>query len=246
MFTFCNKFLSLTENKQFRSSQEGAATNRYLKAQQNPNKMKNIRKFRVLILVLFSTFISCSQNIESTTIENGDIIFQTSLSNQSKAIQVATNSKYSHCGIVFIENDTFYVFEAIQPVKKTELKKWIKRGENGKYVIKRLKESDKILTPEVLNKMQKIGNSMTGKNYDLTFEWNDTKIYCSELIWKIFNGATGLEIGKLQQLKDFDLSNTEVQKIMKKRYGNKIPWNEKVISPVAIFESDLLKTVSSN
>jgi hypothetical protein len=33
---------------------------------------------------------------------------------------------------------------------------------------------------------------------------------------------------------------------MKERYGDKIPINEIVISPVAIFDSELLKTVKSN
>jgi len=33
---------------------------------------------------------------------------------------------------------------------------------------------------------------------------------------------------------------------MKERYGDKIPLNENVISPVAIFDSELLKTVKSN
>ena len=49
-------------------------------------------------------------------LKDGDIIFQTSLSNQSKAIQLATNSKYSHCGIIYKSGNDFYVFEAIQPV----------------------------------------------------------------------------------------------------------------------------------
>lgn len=55
---------------------------------------------------------------ENDQIKNGDLIFQTSLSGQSKAIQIATKSKYSHCGIIYIDNGRFYVFEAIQPVKK--------------------------------------------------------------------------------------------------------------------------------
>jgi hypothetical protein len=54
-------------------------------------------------------------------IQNGDIIFQTSLSTQSKAIQLATNSPYSHCGIIYKDGEKFYVFEAVQPVKKTPL-----------------------------------------------------------------------------------------------------------------------------
>jgi uncharacterized protein YycO len=120
------------------------------------------------------------------------------------------------------------------------------RGQDGKYVIKRLKNADQALTPEVLQKMKQVGESFAGKNYDLTFEWSDEKIYCSELIWKIYQRATGLEIGQLEKLSSFDLSNDAVKKIMKERYGDKIPANEIVISPVSVFNSELLETVASN
>lgn len=183
---------------------------------------------------------------DQNEIKDGDIIFQTSLSRQSKAIQLATKSKYSHCGLIFKDGNEFYVFEAVQPVKKTPLDKWIARGQDGKYVIKRLKNADQVLTPKMLTKMKQIGNEFKGKNYDLTFEWSDDKIYCSELIWKIYQRATGIEVGKLEKLKDFDLTNEAVKQKMEERYGNEIPKEETVISPVAIFDSELLKTVKSN
>ena len=179
-------------------------------------------------------------------IKNGDLIFQTSLSGQSKAIQLATKSKYSHCGLIYKDGNDFYVFEAIQPVKRTPLYKWIARGQDGKYVIKRLQNADQVLTPATLTKMKQIGDQFNGKNYDLTFEWSDDKIYCSELIWKIYQRATGIEIGKLEKLSDFDLTNEAVKKKMKERYGDKIPNNEIVISPASIFDSELLTTVKSN
>lgn len=179
-------------------------------------------------------------------LKNGDIIFQTSLSGQSKAIQLATKSKYSHCGIIYKEEGQFYVFEAIQPVKSTPLDKWITRGKNGHYVIKRLKNADKVLTTETLEKMKFEGKKFIGKNYDLTFEWSDEKIYCSELIWKIYQRAAGIEVGKLEKLRDFDFTNEEVKTKMKERYGEKIPMDEIVISPSAIFKSELLITVKSN
>lgn len=184
--------------------------------------------------------------LDKDQIRNGDIIFQTSLSQQSKAIQLATNSKYSHCGIIYIDNGNLYVFEAVQPVKTTPLDKWIARGENGHYVIKRLKNADEILTSDVLIKMKQEADKLKGKNYDLTFEWSDDRIYCSELIWKIYKRATGLEIGKLERLKDFDLTYEVVKNKMKERYGDKIPMDEVVISPVAIYNSELLMTVKSN
>jgi uncharacterized protein YycO len=94
--------------------------------------------------------------------------------------------------------------------------------------------------------MKQVGEEFRGKNYDLTFEWSDDKIYCSELIWKIYQRATGIEIGKLEKLSDFDLTSDAVKKKMKERYGNKIPLNEIVISPASIFNSELLVTVKSN
>ena len=71
-------------------------------------------------------------------------------------------------------------------------------------------------------------------------------MYCSELIWKIYQRAAGIEIGKLQHLEEFDLTNNVVRKKLNERYGEKIPLNEIVISPAAIFESELLITVKSN
>jgi uncharacterized protein YycO len=186
------------------------------------------------------------QLTDNNEIKNGDLIFQTSLSGQSKAIQLATKSKYSHCGIIFNDNGHFYVFEAIQTVKTTPLDKWIARGKNGHFVIKRLKNANQVLTAKTLQKMKREGNKLKGKNYDLTFDWSDDKIYCSELIWKIYQRASGIEIGKLEKLRDFDLTDKAVKKKLKERYGYKIPLDEIVISPSAIFDSELLMTIKSN
>ena len=176
--------------------------------------------------------------VDSVELKNGDLIFQTSLSRQSRAIQLATKSIYSHCGLIYKNGMDFYVFEAFQPVKLTPLDKWIARGKDGKFAIKRLKNADKVLSPSTIEKIKEVGDQFKGKNYDLTFEWSDDKIYCSELIWKIYQRATGLEIGKLQKLKDFDLSDNAVQTKMKERYGDKIPMDEQQFS----FKKTLLKT----
>lgn len=178
-------------------------------------------------------------------LQNGDLIFQTSTSLQSQAIQLATKSKYSHCGMIYKEGNDYFVFEAIQPVQTTPLDEWIARGKDGHFVVKRLKNADKVLTPENFQKMKVAGKKMAGKNYDLYFGWSDDRIYCSELIWKIYKEGTGIEIGNLQRLNDFNLSHPAVKQKLKERYGNKIPKDEKVISPASIFNSNLLYTVVS-
>ena len=82
-----------------------------------------------------------------------------------------------------------------------------------------------------------------GKEYDAYFEWTDNRIYCSELVWKIYKNAAGIELSQLKELKDFNLKDPRVQKILKERYGNDIPLEEKVVAPSDIAESNILKTV---
>ena len=224
---------------------------------------KNIFKLSLLVLTILGVLYArqiyighkeplqtareeVSTLIDKNEIKDGDLIFQVSLSSQSKAIQLATHSQYSHCGIIYKNNGQYTVFEAIQPVMTTPLDKWIARGEKGHYVIKRLKNAEKVLTPTTISKMKQIVNHFKCKNYDLTFEWSDDKIYCSELIWKIYQRATGIQLGQLEKLSDFDLTNDLVRKKMKERYGARIPLNETVISPAAIFESAELVTVGGN
>lgn len=187
--------------------------------------------------------VPVKMEVVSGQLQNGDLIFQTSLSDQSKAIQLATRSKYSHMGIVYKEGSEYFVYEAVQPVKLTPLNEWIRRGEKGHYVVKRLKNAEKVLTPEVLEAMRISGEKFLQKDYDIYFEWSDEKLYCSELVWKIYKQATGIEIGQLQQLREFDLTNEIVKQTMKERYGDQIPLDELVISPGAMFESEELVEV---
>lgn len=197
---------------------------------------------KIIILLIFIFLFSCTSHED---FQNGDIIFQISTSSQSEALQIATKSKYSHVGIIYKQDDQFFVFEAIQPVKLTPLSEWIKRGTNAHFVVKRLKDHRNVLTEDVLNKMKQIGEHYKGKNYDIYFSWSDDQIYCSELVWKIYKEAAGIEIGPLKKLGDFDLSHPIVREKMKERYGDNPPLDEDVIAPVSIFDSNLLYTVHS-
>lgn len=180
------------------------------------------------------------------TFKDGDIIFQTSQSEQCEAVRIATNSKFSHCGIIYIENGKIYVYEAVQPVKMTLLSDWITHGEDSKYVVKRLQNAEKVLSKEILSKMKSYGSSFNKKDYDLYFEWSNEKIYCSELVWKIYKEGAGIELCNLQKLKEFNLSHPKVKAILNQRYGNAIPYEESVVAPSQIVNSDQLITIFDN
>ena len=176
----------------------------------------------------------------------GDILFQTTDTPQSAAIQLATKSPYCHVGIVFVQGGKPFVLEAVEPVKFTPMNQWITRGVNNFYVAKRLIAADSILTPANINKLLSEGKSMTGKSYDIYFQWSDSTIYCSELVWKVYQRALGIELGTPGKLKDFDLANPIVAAKLTERFGPKIPYEETVVAPSTIFDSALLETVYEN
>lgn len=205
--------------------------------------MKIIRKITYCCLFLLIVLSACGKpETGNSLLKDGDIIFQTSKSAQSKAIQLATKSKYSHMGIIFFRNGKPFVLEAVEPVKYTPLKAFIDKGNGGHYIVKRLK-NEANLKAEDIESMRETGESFLGKHYDLYFEWSDERIYCSELVWKIYNRALGINIGNLSELGSFNLSSKEVKAKLKERYGENIPVGEKVISPAEMFNSVLLKKV---
>ncbi len=178
-------------------------------------------------------------------LKDGDIIFHTSRSAQSVAVQRATGSRYSHMGLVLLQGGKPYVFEAVSTVRYTPLAQWTARGNGGHYVVKRLRDADKVLTPAAVGRLRAGTRAFEGKPYDLTFEWSDQRIYCSELVWKLYDRALGVHIGELQKIRSFNLSDPAVRAKMRERYGDKVPMDEPVISPVAMFESPLLVTVET-
>jgi len=193
-------------------------------------------------LVLLLVLVSCAASGDAT-FQDGDIIFHESQSSQSKALRLAMNSPYTHMGVIFFENGSAFVYEAVGPVKHTPLKEWIDRGTDGHFVVKRLTDADQRLTDEAIANLRAAGERYAGLPYDLRFEWSDDRIYCSELVWKMYKTALGLEIGELQTFGDFDLSSPEVAKTIQERYSEGLPMDETVISPASMFESDELVVV---
>jgi hypothetical protein len=192
--------------------------------------------------LLCSAIVACGASAPPK-LRDGDIVFQTSLSSQSVAIQRATQSPYSHMGIVFFRRGHPYVLEAVATVRYTPLDAWLKRGKGGRFVAKRLKAAEGV--SEEPAKLRREGELMLGRPYDSAFGWSDDRIYCSELVWKVYERALGIRLAPLQELGSFDLSSPEVKAKVQERYGSSIPLHEPVVPPSAIFNSALLQAVAS-
>ncbi|MBJ9635433.1 YiiX family permuted papain-like enzyme [Citrobacter freundii] len=172
--------------------------------------------------------------------QTGEIIFQISRSSQSKAMQLATHSSYSHIGMIVIRNHNPYVFEAVGPVVYTPLSRWIARGKDGQYIFRRVSGG---LASQQQQNLAQTAKRYLGKPYDLAFSWTDERQYCSEVVWKVYQNALGIRIGKRQKLKEFDLNQPVVRAKLKERYGKNIPLTETAISPQAVFDAPQLETV---
>ena len=173
-------------------------------------------------------------------VQDGDIIFHTSRSSQSKAIQMATDSPYSHVGIVTLHNGQPMVYEAIGTVTATPLKQWIARGEGGRFRLMRLKTP---LKSEQIKAMTQAGKTHQGKRYDLRFEWSDKKMYCSELVWKIYKTGAGIELAGLRSMDSYQLNDPKVLSLIQVRWGDDINWKEPMVAPSDLASSPWLEVV---
>lgn len=208
---------------------------------------KHILRFPAFAF-LFAVFLllaGCAKGQAAPQLKEGDILFQITDSPQSRAIQLGTGSEYTHCGIVLEKDGKLQVFEAISKVGWVPVDQWIKRGVKGHYVVMRLKDT-RVLTPDVIRAMRADTAYFAGKDYDLLFQWSDAKIYCSELVWKLYRRNAKIEVGAIRTFADYDLDHAAVRKIIRERYGRDFRLDEKVVAPSDIMESPLLEVIGKN
>jgi len=199
-------------------------------------------RVRIHLVALALLGLSCSRP-GVIAVQEGDIVFQTSQSAQSQAIQAATHSPYSHMGMILYRNGAPYVLEARAWTRLTPYREWIHRGEGGRYVVKRLRDPALLQDPARREALRRAALAFLRRPYDEYFEWSDERVYCSELVWKAYDRSLGIQIGTLAPLTSFDLSSPAVKTKLTERYGGRVPLNELVISPAAMFASPLLEEV---
>lgn len=168
--------------------------------------------------------------------QTGDIVLQDLKSPSSEAIKLATDSPYSHCGLVSVEGDSAFVIEAVGPVRKIPLEQWIANGE-GLYSVLRLKEGR-----DVNNTIRAAENHL-GLPYDHMYLWGDDEFYCSELVYKAYSRGCGISLCDLRQFEEYDLE--PVKRAIIERFGE-VPVGQVVVTPGDLARSDSLIIVYSS
>ena len=167
-------------------------------------------------------------------VREGDVIFQTSLSQQSPLIKKGTRSTITHCGVVVMKGGKPYVLETQKTLVLTLLGKFIARGKGGKYWHKR---------PEIEDIKIEYSHYL-GMPYDLAFRFDNGKFYCSELIYDIYLNQLGIELCKPKQIEDYlILGLHRLPKLKRAMKERGIDMEQYAVAPVDVFKSKKLKFV---
>ena len=180
----------------------------------------------ILIMILFPyRGISFSRTPD---VEEGDVIFQTSRSDQSPLIALVTHSPMTHCGIIVMNKNMPYVLEASGTLRLTPLADFIKRGKAGAYWIKH--------RPKEWNASKKIRyKHLLGRSYDLAFSFSNNRYYCSELVYDIYLNQQGIQLCEPRKMNSYWLTSLPVVKKQMKRRG--MNPDDLVVSPSDLFNS---------
>lgn len=203
---------------------------------------------KIFILAIFALSLSAHAQLPSQVqLLEGDIIFHQSQSSQTFALREITQSPWTHTGVIIKNQNKWFVVEAARGIEVTPLESFINRGAGKKYIIKRLKPELRGQGQIIANKLKTALLDFAGLKYDFWFEWSDSTIYCSELVWKAYDNGLGIQLTTPERFKDFPLNGPYAQRLIKERYisqGRQLNLEEPVVSPVAILESDLLLDVA--
>ncbi len=189
--------------------------------------------------IAFSLLLSaCGSSVpKGYDIREGDILFQSlPHSDLVDAIEGMTGSPYSHCGIVERKDGDWYVVEAIGPVRETGLSQWIEQGRGGRFSAYRLRDDLAAQSRRIIE----CALAYLGRPYDVHYDFDDSKIYCSELVYKAVKHATGVELGRIQRIGDLNWKPYEIYMLS---IENPIPMDRELITPKALSEAPELKKV---
>ncbi len=191
----------------------------------------------VMVILLAYVFRTLGKDVFFYEPMRGDLIFQSLPPNELvTAISGITHSHLSHCGLLTKVEGQWMVIESLGTVHLTPLFTWMRRGSGAGIAVYRLPMTE-IQVDQVIRSAQE----MLGKPYDLKYDFDDEKIYCSELIYRAFERGMELKIGVLDRLGD--LNWRPFEKTILKFEEGPVPVDRLMITPVALTKDPRLSKV---
>ena len=198
-------------------------------------------KTLIFLSVFFSNVVFAAPSSLEKVLAEGDIFFIQSQTDQAAAINEATGSSWTHVGIIVKRSGEWHVAESSGPLLVTPLKTFISRSRNKAYKVMRNQKFSQKMLPRLYVALYKYNQP-----YDIFFEFSDERIYCSELVYKVFRDVTGIPVGRLEKFKDLRLDGPYVSKLIEDRLtaiGKEINLEEPIITPVGLFDDKNLTLI---
>ena len=86
--------------------------------------------------------------------------------------------------------------------------------------------------------------SRTGRWYDLGFNLQSSREFCSKFVREVVLESTGLEVGKVQQFSELVAQQPQAdQQFWRWWFFGHIPWQRSTVTPASQLESDKLVTI---
>lgn len=209
-------------------------------------KMKKIILMFLAVMHLFVWEVyKISQGVDdySAVAETGDLIFQTQVGrSQSLAIQASTLSPYNHVGIVSVERDRVYVYEASSSVRKVKIEDFVsRRGTGSRFVVYRHEDLEEGNQQRIIS----YARTSLGKGYDTYLSWTDSRMYCSELAYKAFAYA-GYDLEDTRKVGDMKFALLVGSLIPHNYKSNKFNMEHNVVAPSHLARDNNFEKVFQN
>lgn len=174
------------------------------------------KKILLLLLPLLGLGVLAATGGDSLPpLKTGDIVFQTTETNASDAIMLASGTKYTHVGLVEIDKaGRANVIEAVGPVRTIPLDDWRRKGNGQRITVKRIKGLDEGRAREAVARARRYA----GRPYDHYFYESRDQIYCSELVHAAFMEGPNIAVGSVEKMRDLNIDTVAAQKLIARRW----------------------------
>jgi hypothetical protein len=168
----------------------------------------------------------------------GDILVQSLPKGELvDAIEGITQSPWSHCGILVKHEGKWQVAEALGSVRYTPLSSWVIQGRG--FVVQSYRVKN--LPAGSSDAFERGVQRLLGRVYDIQYAPDDSAIYCSELVYKVYDRELGLKIGTWQALGELNWKPHEA--FIRKLEPERLPLEREMITPVGLTVSPLVERV---
>jgi len=160
--------------------------------------------FGILACMVCSLPDAFGESISPQALRPGDVLLQPLNCWACTLIEEEEKTRFSHIGVVIATTPEVRVAEAYGKVRAVSLSSFDSKTERGQTILV-LRFRNLALQKRLLDESSRLKalyqSDFDGAEYDSAFRWNNfdasgrERLYCSELVTKLFQAFAGVEIG---------------------------------------------------